>query len=102
MLTDVVHARAKSSRVDLWVRNGEGAPLKRIALDLFMPEAAAELVGWMPALVPLPESVASEPVVSWRSPLSTGKTLAIAVIGITLVVGLMLILLGFLLSRRGF
>ncbi len=102
VLADVVHARVQSSRVDLWLRNGQDERLQRIALELFTPEAANELVAWMPALTPLPAALASQPTAAWRSPLSTGKTLAIAVVGIALVVGLMLILLGSLLSRRGF
>jgi len=102
LLADVVHARVRSSQVDLWLRNAQDARLQQIALELFTPESASELVAWMPALTPLPPALASQPTAAWRSPLSTGKTLAIAVVGIALVVGLMLIMLGFLLSRRGF
>lgn len=102
LLVDVVHARVRSSQVDMWLRNGQDARLQQIALELFTPEAASELVAWMPALTPLPPALASQRTAAWRSPLSTGKTLAIAVVGIALVVGLMLIMLGFALSRRGF
>jgi hypothetical protein len=102
VLGDVVHARVQSNRVDLWLRNGRDDRLQRIALDLFMPATAAELVARMPALTPLPEALAAEPTTVWRTPLPTGKVLAIAVVGVALVVGLMLILMRFLLSRRSF
>lgn len=98
VLADVVHARVKSSRVDLWLRNGRDGRLQRLALELFTPENAQELVGWMPVLAPLPQALASQATPAWRSPLSAGKTLAIAVAGIALV----LVVLGFLLSRRSF
>ena len=95
VLADVVHARAKSSRVDLCVRNGPDAPLQRIALELFTPENAQELVAWMPALSPLPPA-GVQPAPARGGPLSAGKTLAIAVAGIALV----LVVLGLLLARR--
>ena len=102
VLADVVRARVKASRVDLWLRNGENDSLQRIALELFTPETAGELVEWLPAATRLPEALGSEPTSAMRAPMSTGRALGIAVIGITLVVALMLMVLMFLLSRRNF
>jgi hypothetical protein len=46
-LKDVVHARVKSSQVDLWLRPGQsGAGMQRVSLELFTHEAAGELVDW--------------------------------------------------------
>ena len=54
-LKDVVHARVRSSLVDLWVRNEGEAKLQRITLELFTPEAAGEFVDWLPNATPWPE-----------------------------------------------
>jgi hypothetical protein len=104
-LKDVVHARVTGSQVDLWLRNAQEPRLQRIALELFTPESAGELVGWLPAATPF-----VEPVERPREPalqgdileLSSGSTsggLWVAVAGVTLVVALMLMVL---LMRRGY
>jgi hypothetical protein len=100
VLKHVVHACASGSRVDLWLRNRDNERLQLIALELFMADTAAELVGWMPAATPPPDAARSPAPSGWRSPLSTGKSLGIAVLGIALVAGTILTLLVFLLSRR--
>jgi hypothetical protein len=100
VLADVAHARIKGTRVDLWLRNGRNDSRQRIALELFTHEAAGELVKWLPAATPLPEPTQAEPMAALRSPLSSGKALGVAVFGVALVVGLVLMLLVFLLYRR--
>ena len=65
-MSDVVHARVKGSLVDLWLRTGEAkdAPLRRMSLDLFTPEAAGELLEFLPGATPWPhgdERVAAPP-----------------------------------------
>ena len=71
VLSDVVHARIKGSRVDLWLRTGQGDSLQRIALELFTPDAAGELVGWLPAATPPPDPSQAEPAA--RAPLPNGQ-----------------------------
>ena len=104
-LNDVVHARVTGSQVDLWLRNAQETRLQRIALELFTPGTASELVEWLPAATPF-----VEPVERPRQPvlqddimeLSSGSAsggLWVAVAGVTLVVALMLMVL---LMRRGY
>jgi hypothetical protein len=57
VLKDVVHARVKGSQVDLWLRAAKpGGAMQRVSLELFTPEAAGELVDWLPAATPWPDS----------------------------------------------
>lgn len=65
-MSDVAHARVKGSLVDLWLRTSEAkdAPLRRLTLELFTPEAAGELVEFLPGATPWPhgdERVAPPP-----------------------------------------
>lgn len=98
-LKDIVHFRLTGSKVDLWLRSGEdgaaSAALQRIALDLFGDASARELLRWMPQTRPWPEAAPlrapSAPVVA-VSPL-----LWVAVFGIVMVAGLVLLVL---LRRR--
>lgn len=61
-LKDVVHARVKGSLVDLWLRPAQaGKDMQRVTLELFTPEAAGELVDWLPAATPWPEAAAPAP-----------------------------------------
>jgi hypothetical protein len=55
-MSDVVHARVKGSLVDLWLRTGEAkdAPLRRLTFELFTPQAAGELVEFLPGATPWP------------------------------------------------
>lgn len=56
-LGQVVHARVGGSVVELWLqRAGAAAPPQRVVLELFTPEAAGELVDWLPAATPWPHS----------------------------------------------
>jgi hypothetical protein len=105
VLKDVVHARVKGSQVDLWLRSAPESPLQRVALELFTPETAGEFVDWLPAATPFPEpvavlpaAVAQEPAVPFPAATSTHTGLWVAVIGATVVVGLMLMVL---VLRRG-
>jgi hypothetical protein len=103
-LKDVVHARVKGSQVDLWLRNEQVTRLQRIALELFTPETAGELVDWLPAATPfvVPAEPAREPAlqddVMELPAASTSNGLWVAVAGVTVVVALMLMVL---LLRRG-
>jgi hypothetical protein len=103
-LNDVVHARVRGSQVDLWLRNAQETRLQRIALELFTPETAGELVDWLPAATPFvePAEPASGPTLRddvMESAVPAPSGLWVAVGGAMLVVALMLMVL---LMRRGY
>lgn len=58
-LKDIVHARVRSSQVDLWMRLDGQKELARFTLELFSPEAAGEFVDWLPAATSWPEPQAA-------------------------------------------
>jgi hypothetical protein len=59
-LADGVHARVRSSVVDLWLRAEGQSRLQHLALELFTPETAGEFVEWLPKATPWPHGDASE------------------------------------------
>lgn len=87
VLKDVAHARVTGTQVDLWLRGDQADPLQRISLELFTPEAAGELVDWLPAATPFPDSPAAK---SARAGGPGAHGLWIAVVAGTVVVGLMM------------
>ncbi|HET6829019.1 MAG TPA: hypothetical protein VFH35_10085 [Ramlibacter sp.] len=58
-LKDIVHARVRSSLVDLWMRLDGQEELACFTLELFSPEAAGEFVDWLPAATPWPQPQAA-------------------------------------------
>jgi hypothetical protein len=57
-LKDIAYARRTGSRIDFWLRDGEGvgdAALQRIALDVFSDETARELLAALPYVQAWPE-----------------------------------------------
>lgn len=99
VLKDVVHARIRSSQVELWLRTDQAGKLQRIALELFTPEAAGELVQWLPAATAFPEPTPSAPSAPAQVlPLvriSPAHSFFIALTAIAVVVALMLMVLLF-------
>jgi hypothetical protein len=94
ILKDIVHARIKSSQVELWLRVDEAKKLQRIALEMFTPEAAGDLVQWLPAATAFPEPAPSSPAVATPAVrVSQAHSLFIALVAIALVVGLMVMVL---------
>lgn len=98
-LKEVVHARVRASQVELWLRNADYPRLQRIMLELFTPEAAGELVEWLPGATPFPEPAAAPPAgsapadtVTWETASASGS-LWVAAVGVTLAVILMLMVL---------
>jgi hypothetical protein len=87
-LADVVHARVRSSIVDLWLRSERHARLQHLALELFTPEAAGEFVEWLPKAKPWPGDRAG-PEASHRGLWIAGAAGAavVAVLLVMLVVG---------------
>jgi hypothetical protein len=51
-LGDVVHARARGTFTDLWLRDAGTKRLQSATLQLDSPERAAELVKWLPEATP--------------------------------------------------
>ncbi|MES2634098.1 MAG: hypothetical protein V4669_14085 [Pseudomonadota bacterium] len=47
-LADVVQARVKGTVVEIWLRNEGQKKLQRIAMELFTPAVATEMVTWFP------------------------------------------------------
>jgi hypothetical protein len=91
-LDEVTNTQVEGSRVDLWLRASPSAQRPRIALDLLTPEAAAELVEWLPLAHPMPAPAPRlQPVAA--APASNAQVLGIAVTGVALVLGVMLIVL---------
>jgi hypothetical protein len=91
-LKDIVYARVAGSRVDLWLRAGggpsDGAPLQRLALDVFSDEAAGDLVHWLPDARPWPHATLTAPAAGSNA--SVSPLLWAAVVGIALVAGFVL------------
>jgi hypothetical protein len=71
-LADVVHARARESDVELWLR-AEGTNPQPATLRFSSPESAKELVRWLPGATPPP----AELVVS-RVPMPYGVVVGVA------------------------
>ena len=97
VLRDIAHARVNGSQVDLWLRSGPGARLQRLALELFTPEAAGDLVDWLPVATPPPATVTAA-----AAPSSDGKMLWVAAAGLAAVLVLGLLVLVALLHPRSF
>lgn len=93
-LRDIVHARVRSSIVDLWLRREGQAKLQRLTLELFTPESAGEFVEWLPDASPWPEQD-SQPAALGPSP---HRGLWIAGAAATAVVGVLVTLM--LLASR--
>jgi hypothetical protein len=93
-LKDIAFFSSSASRLDLWLRAGKDK-LQRFALDLFSPEAVAELVYWMPDVKPWPDKRAgANPD---RGTVAGSPLLWVAVFGVVMVGGLVLLVL---LRRR--
>lgn len=56
-LDKVLYARVNGSVVELWLQHAAAAgALQRVVLELFTPEAAGELVDWLPVAAPWPHA----------------------------------------------
>ncbi len=85
-LQEVVHSRINGSQVDLWLRAAKaGEAMQRVSMQVFTPEAAAELVGCLPAATPWPEPSApaaspAEHRMLWMSGLGLAVVVVILVV----------------------
>lgn len=58
-LKKILHARVRSSTVDLWMQvDGQSKPM-RLTLEMFTHEAAGEFVDWLPNATPWPQADSS-------------------------------------------
>jgi hypothetical protein len=84
----IAHARARGSLVDVALRAGAGEPLQRIGLELFTPEAAADLVACLHPAAPWPDGAAP---LARKTPRGPHPMTWAAVVGTALVVGTVLV-----------
>ena len=93
-LSDVVHARIRSSQTDLWLRpassDGDPDKFQQVALELFSPQAAGEFVDWLPAATAYPEP--TELGESKQSSMMLSLWVAIAAIAVVIAVILAVVL----------
>jgi hypothetical protein len=94
-LHDIVHARVRASVVDLWLRSEGQQDFLRLTLELFTPEAAGELVEWLPNAKPWPQPDTQPAALAPPKPAL--PMVWIAAIGSAVLVGAVL---AFVLSRR--
>ncbi len=93
-LRDIRHARVRGSQVELWLHMQGAQGLHRVALELFAPEAAEELVGWLPHAAPWTEPAAALPAATAPSgPFAQHHVLWVSVGSIAAVVGVVLTVL---------
>ena len=84
-LEAIAYARLRGTMVDLWLRGEPGAPLQRLTLELFTPEAAGEFVDWLPIATPWPGS--DEPAAKPSAPLGAHPLTWAIIVGAVLLVG---------------
>ncbi|MES2786787.1 MAG: hypothetical protein V4684_15090 [Pseudomonadota bacterium] len=87
-LAHVVHTRVKGTVVEVWVRNNGVKKLQRIALEMFTPAVASEMISWFPNATQL-----AEPGAQSSSIKASQHGLWVAIASIALVLGVMLMVL---------
>lgn len=94
-LADVAHARVKGPRLDLWLQPAASRHVQRLALHMFTAEAAEELIGCLPPATTDPEQPAASRVrtAEAQPPVPAGRALAVAILGVSLVIALVLLVL---------
>lgn len=99
-LNDVVHARAKGPRTDVWLQRPGSTRLQRLGLYMFTSEAAEELAAGLappPSQAAHPLAAAARTAAAHDSALPAGRVLVTVVGALVVVVGLVLLAL---LHRR--
>ena len=91
-LADTVHARISGSHAELWLRSAGTDKLQRVALELFSPSAAGDLVEWLPNATAYPEPAGAVSAPPQAQPAGL-HGLWIAIGSVALVVGVMLMVL---------
>ena len=91
-LRDIVHARVRGSLVELWLRNAPSKKLQKVVLELFTPQAAGDLVEWLPDATAWPEPAVAAPAASRNTSGGHGLWVAIGTIAMVLFTVLIVIL----------
>lgn len=94
-LAEVVHARTKGPRADIWLQPAGAKKLQRMALHMFTAEAAEELLHCLPPATTDPDQPAAARVraAEVQPAVPAARALAVAVLGISLVMALVLLVL---------
>lgn len=93
-LADVVQARGKGPRTDIWLQAAGASTLQHVSLYMFTSEAADDLVARLaPAGAAHPALAAAQAAAAGDAALSSLRVLGVAVGGVVLVIGLVLLAL---------
>lgn len=92
-LADVVHARAKGPRTDLWLQPAGTSKLQHVSLYMFTSEAADDLAARLAPAAAHPALAAAQAEAAGGAALSSLRVLGIAVGSIVLAIGLVLLAL---------
>jgi hypothetical protein len=92
-LADVVHARAKGPRTDIWLQPAGTSTLQHVSLYMFTSEAADDLAARLAATAAHPALAAAQAAAAGEAALSSLRVLGIAVGSVVLVIGLVLLAL---------
>jgi hypothetical protein len=93
-LADVVHARAKGPRADIWLQPAGASALQHVALYMFTSEAADELAARLaPKGAAHPALAAAQAAAAGDAALSSLRVLGVAAGAVVLVIGLVLLVL---------
>lgn len=92
-LADVVHARAKGPRTDIWLQPAGASTLQHVALYMFTSEAADDLAARLTPTPAHPALAAAQAAAAGEAAWSSLRVLGIAVGSVVLVIGLVLLAL---------
>jgi hypothetical protein len=93
-LQDIVHARAKGPRTDLWLQAAGSSKLQHVALYMFTSEAAEELATRLASAGEAhPALAAAKAAAAGDAALSSLRVIGIAVGAVVIVIGLVLLAL---------
>jgi hypothetical protein len=92
-LKDIVHARGKGPRTDVWLQAQGSSKLQRLGLYMFTSEAADELAARLAPAADHPALGAAKAAAAAEPSLSSARVLGVAIGGVVLVVLLVLLVL---------
>jgi hypothetical protein len=92
-LRDIRHARVRGSQIEIWLHAQGAEGLHRVALELFTPNAANELLGWLPHAAPWTQPDAPAKAAGRAGPFAHHHVLWVSVGSIAAVVGVVLTVL---------
>jgi hypothetical protein len=89
-IQDVAHARVKGTQVELGLRGADEQQPGQFTLELFTPEAANELFGWLPDASPFPASAPAPAAQNGASPQAVWMA-AVSVVSVAVVVAVVFV-----------